>query len=88
MRGKWIALSIALIMIIGLCVSTALASDKSNDVRFTGRQYIEYFSGRGGGKNYMYTATEIEAPAAGKCVVITANSERTVAVYCNTGGAR
>jgi hypothetical protein len=88
--SRKIKAGVAAAILLTACSSSANAENTNNDVVLLGdqKQYIEYYKcddGRGCDKNYLYTRSEIEAPAPGKCVVVTAASEQTIAVSCNYG---
>lgn len=65
----------------------AAGARSANDHVLNERKYEEYFKQEGNGdKNYLYTVTrEVPAPAPGKCIVVSADSEQTIAVACNYG---
>jgi hypothetical protein len=69
------------------------AKNTDNDRVLSGarQEYLEYFKtdksscNRSDCKNYLYTVTNIDAPKPGKCVVISGDSEKTLAISCNNG---
>lgn len=64
--------------------SYALAKNTDNDIVLKEKDYTEIFKNEGHDKNYLYTRTEIPAPKPGKCIVVTGDSEQTIALFCNT----
>lgn len=94
-RRWWILMAAAALLVI-VAVASAVtvtvsnngagASNTSNDHVNKGQDFQEYFKDDGDGKNYLYTATQVDAPPVGKCIIVTGDSERTVSVSCNYGG--
>lgn len=86
-------IAVAAAVVLGLLPvgGVAWAKNTDNDHVLSGEkgEYQEYFKtdklscNRSDCKNYLYTVTEIPAPAPGKCVVVTGAKETTVAVSCN-----
>lgn len=94
MSGRRLVALIALTFITLLCFGgIAYAKNTDNDRVLSGekQEYLEYFKTdkaschRSDCKNYLYTATDIPAPKAGHCVVVSGDSEKTLAISCNYG---
>lgn len=77
---RLIPLTIVLFALAGGVVS---ADSKDNDRVLKGKDFTEVFKDDGNGKNYLVTHFLVDAPPPGKCIVITGDSEKTVAVACN-----
>lgn len=90
MRIKLVGSIIAIVMFAGM--GTAYAKNTDNDVSLRGDrgEFIEYFKQdkKGADKNYLYTVSEQDAPALGKCDVYTIASESYIQVVCNMGTSR
>lgn len=89
MNKKIIAGIAAFTMAMGLGGGIAYAKNTDNDKVLRGdrAEYTEYFKqdSAGGRKNYLYTATDVPAPKPGHCLVVTGDSEQTIAIACNNG---
>ena len=81
-----VIVAVTSLVTVNISQNSAGASNTSNDHVLKGQDFQEYFKDDGDGKNYLYTTSLIDAPAPGKCVVITGDSEKTVTVYCNNKG--
>lgn len=71
--------------IVGVFIAACggAAASNRNDTVFHEDNYREFFKQEGhGDKNYLYTRTEQDAPAPGKCYVYTFASETAGAVVC------
>jgi hypothetical protein len=78
---KLIPLTIVLFALAGGVVS---ADSKDNDRVLKGTQFIEVFKDDGDGKNYLYTITEFKDKWSRNCTVVTGDSEKTIALDCET----
>lgn len=100
MNKNWkiAALALSIIALMGTGVGAAYATSTSqaraNDHVLIGthHDFEEYFKrdaeskGAGQQHNNIYTVSEVvPAPPVGKCVVVTGDSEKTIAVSCNYG---
>jgi hypothetical protein len=77
----------------GVALATSTKDSRANDHVLIGthHDFEEFFKRDGESKgvgqahnNYLYTSSAaVDAPPPGKCVVVTANSEQTIAISCN-----
>lgn len=75
--------------------ATTTKESRSNDHVLVGTDgdFQEWFKRDSGSKsvfqqhnNYIYTTSQVvDAPPTGKCLVVTGDSEKTIAVWCNDG---
>lgn len=96
-RTKKAVVALAVTMLMsgaGVAYATSRSQSESNDHILVGthQDYQEFFKRDSGSsnphsgdtKNYLYTSSAVvDAPPPGKCVVVTGNSEQTIAISCN-----
>lgn len=89
-RRKTLTLLIPLIPLAAVLFASDVQADNNNDndrvLRGDKKEFIEVFKkdDAGGDKNYIYTITQFKDSWGRECTVVTGDSEKTIALDCET----